>query len=194
MLDQSAGPVNTELNTTEEGTLPSAVDVVTTPAVARRPGWLVHLTVLGAFALLTTVATWPMLPQLGGYVIDKGDPLYSVWAMAWQAHSLTTDPLHFYDANIMYPFKGTLAFDELSFTEAIIAAPLYFVSGNPVLSHNTLLFVTFILSGYGMWLLIRKLTGSGWAGLVAGAAFAFCFYRLNHLPHQTLINVQWIPF
>jgi hypothetical protein len=51
-----------------------------------------------------------MLPQLGGYVIDKGDPLYSVWAMAWQAHSLTTDPLHFYDANIMYPFKGTLAF------------------------------------------------------------------------------------
>ncbi|MEO5953703.1 MAG: hypothetical protein ABIQ44_14665, partial [Chloroflexia bacterium] len=44
------------------------------------------------------------------------------------------------------------------------------------------------------WLLVRKLTGSGWAGMVAGAAFAFCFYRLNHLPHQTLINVQWIPF
>lgn len=174
--------------------MPGVVVAETNPPVSRRPRWLVHLAVLAGFFLLTTVATWPMLPQLGGYVIDKGDPLYSVWAMAWQAHSLTTDPLHFYDANIMYPFKGTLAFDELSFTEAVIAAPLYFLSGNPVLSHNMLLFLTFILSGYGMWLLVRKLTGSGWAGIVAGAAFAFCFYRLNHLPHQTLINVQWIPF
>ncbi len=153
-----------------------------------------HLAVIGAFTLLTTVVTWPLLPQLGGYVIDKGDPLYSVWAMAWQAHALATDPLHLFDANIMYPFKGTLAFDELSFSQAVIAGPLYWISGNPVLSHNALLFLTFVFSGYGMWLLVRELTGNGWAGFVAGAAFAFCFYRLNHLPHQTLINVQYLPF
>lgn len=164
------------------------------PTFHRRRPVGVHLAVIGAFFLLTTVATWPLLPQLGGYVIDKGDPLYSVWAMAWQAHSLTTDPLHFFDANIMYPFKGTLAFDELSFSEAVLAAPLYLLTGNPVLSHNALLFITFVVSGYGVWLLVRELTGNGWAGFVGGAAYAFCFYRLNHLPHQTLINVQYIPF
>src|SRR5207302_4406002 len=49
-------------------------------------------------------------------------------------------------------------------------------------------------SGYGAWLLVRELTGSGWAGLVSGAAFAFSFYRLNHLPHITLDSTQWMPF
>lgn len=196
MLDQAARTAGTQSagSATNVAPAPDAVPSSTPPASPTQPRWRAHLIVLAVFFVLTTIATWPMLPQLGGYVIDKGDPLYSVWAMAWQAHSLVTDPLHFYDANIMYPFRGTLAFDELSFTEAILAAPLYFISGNPVLSHNTLLFLTFILSGYGMWLLVRKLTGSDLAGVVAGAAFAFCFYRLNHLPHQTLINLQWIPF
>src|SRR5687768_510746 len=154
---------------------------------------LPHLLSLTIFSLLSIIATWPLFPQLGGFVIDKGDPLYSVWAMAWQAHALATDPLGIFDTNILYPFKGTLAFDEISYTEAILAAPLYWLSGNPVLSHYFILLASFALSGYGVWLLSRELTGSTLAGYVAGAAFAFCFYRLNHLPHMTLINTQWMP-
>jgi hypothetical protein len=149
--------------------------------------------VLAAFTLLTIVATWPMFPQLGGFVMDKGDPLYSVWAMAWQAHALATQPLDLFNSNIMYPFQGTLTFDELSFTQAVLAAPFYYLSGNPVLSHNLILFLSFVLSGWAAWLLVRELTGSSWAGVVAGTAFAFCFYRINHLPHITLDNTQWIP-
>ncbi len=159
--------------------------------VARR--LMPHILALAAFSVLSIVATWPLFPQLGGYVIDRGDPLYSVWAMAWQAHALATDPLNLFNANTMYPFQGVLAFDELSFTEALLAAPVYYLTGNPVLSHNLLLLATFILSGYGVWLLVRDLTGSRWAGLVAGTAFALSFYRLNHLPHQTLDNTQWMP-
>src|SRR5450759_2017473 len=63
-----------------------------------------HALVLAAFTLITIVATWPALPQLGGFVIDKGNPLYSVWAMAWQAHALVTDPSRLFDTNIMHPF------------------------------------------------------------------------------------------
>ncbi len=80
--------------------------------------------------------------------------------MAWQAHALATDPLGIFDTNILYPFKGTLAFDEISFTEAVLVAPIYWLSGNPVLSHNLLLLASFALSGYGAWLLVRELTGS----------------------------------
>jgi hypothetical protein len=153
-----------------------------------------HLLALAAFTLVSIIATWPMFPQLGGYVIDKGDPLYSVWAMAWQAHALATDPLGMFDTNIMYPFTGTLTFDELSFSQAIMSAPFYWLTGNPVLSHNLVLFASFVLSGYGVWLLVRELTGSAWAGFVAGSAFAFSFYRMNHLPHITLDSTQWMPF
>jgi hypothetical protein len=172
----------------------SAAQTIIAPAtvpLVRR--FMPHIIALAAYSLLSIVATWPLFPQLGGYVIDKGDPLYSVWAMAWQAHALATDPLNLFNANTMYPFQGVLAFDELSFTEAVLAAPVYYLTGNPVLSHNLLLLATFILSGYGVWLLVRDLTGSSWAGFVAGAAFALSFYRLNHLPHQTLINTQWMP-
>ncbi|MEO8286481.1 MAG: hypothetical protein ABI670_08595 [Chloroflexota bacterium] len=161
---------------------------------SRRSSLLLHVGVLIGFTLLAIIATWPLFPQLGGFVIDKGDPLYSVWAMAWQAHAFVTNPFRLFDANIMHPFKGTLAFDELSFSEAVMAAPFYYASGNPVLSHNLILFLTFPLSGYGMWLLVRSLTGSAWAGVVAGSAFAFSFYRLNHLPHMTLISTEWMPF
>ena len=152
-----------------------------------------HLLVLGLFTLLTIVATWPMFPQLGGFVMDKGDPLYSVWAMAWQAHALATQPFDLFNANINYPFRGTLTFDELSFAQAVLAAPFYFTLGNPVLSHNLILFLSFVLSGWATWLLVRELTGSNWGGIVAGTAFAFSFYRINHLPHITLDNTQWMP-
>lgn len=154
---------------------------------------LPHLVVLGAFSLLTIVATWPMFPQLGGFVMDLGDPLYSVWAMAWQVHALTTQPLDLFNSNIMHPFKGTLTFDELSFAQAVLSAPFYLLLGNPVLSHNLILFLSFVLSGWATWLLVRELTGNNWAGIVAGTAFAFCFYRINHLPHITLDNTQWMP-
>ena len=153
-----------------------------------------HTLVLAAFMLITIVATWPALPQLGGFVVDKGNPLYSVWAMAWQAHALVTDPTRLFDTNIMYPFKGTLAFDELSFTEALMAAPFYWLTGNPLFSHNLILLVAFVFSGYGMWLLVRHLTGNGWAGFVAGSVLSFSFYSLIHLPHMTLISMEGIPF
>src|SRR5438067_243046 len=155
---------------------------------------LLHMGVLAIYTLLAIIATWPMFPQLGGFVMDKGDPLYSVWAMAWQAHALVTDPLRMFDANIMYPFRGTLAFDELSFTEAVMAAPVYLLTGNPVLSHNLILFLSFPISGYGTWLLLRSLTGSGWAALIGGSFCEFSLSRLVHLPHMTLISTEWMPF
>src|SRR3954471_4881890 len=111
--------------------------------------WLPHLATVAAFGLATVLVTWPMLPRAGGFVVSKLDPLYSVWAMAWQAHALATAPLSLFDTNIMYPFKGTLAFDELSFAEALISSPLYWLTNNPVLSHNAQILLTFVLSGYG---------------------------------------------
>src|SRR5215210_707207 len=107
-----------------------------TPPVSLRARLLPHALVLLGFTLLTTIATWPLLPQLGGYTIDKNNALFSVWGMAWQAHALGTDPLNLLNTNVMYPFSGTLAFDELSFTQAVFSAPLYWLLGNPVLSHN----------------------------------------------------------
>ena len=54
-------------------TQPGETPAPTTLSPRRRTVGL-HLLVLAGFTLLTIVATWPALPQLGGYVIDKGNP------------------------------------------------------------------------------------------------------------------------
>ena len=63
------------------------------PTIPGRPA-LHHLGALLIFTLLSIAATWPMFPQLAVAVTDKGDPLYSIWAMAWQAHALCTHQRH----------------------------------------------------------------------------------------------------
>src|SRR5207237_5682167 len=50
------------------------------------------------------------------------------------------------------------------------------------------------VSGDGLWLLVPTLTGNSGAGFVAGTAFAFSFYRMDHLPHITLLSAEWLPF
>src|SRR5207244_2408721 len=78
-----------------------------------RPGRLaLHLGVLLLFTLATIVVTWPMFPQLGGFVVTRDDPVLTIWEMAWQAHAAVTNPLHLLDGNINYPFRATLTFDE----------------------------------------------------------------------------------
>lgn len=154
---------------------------------------LTHVAVLGLFSILTVVTTWPLARMAWWSSVDYGDTLTTAYGMAWQAHALVTDPLHLFDANVMYPFRGTLAFDELNTAPALLGAPLFWLSGNAGLEYNLILLLSFVLCGYGAWLLVRNLTGSTPAGLVTGVAYAFSLYRFGHLEHLTILNGQWLP-
>ena len=153
-----------------------------------------HGGVLAFFTILSIVATWPLLTHLWWASFDYGDTLTSAYWMAWQAHALITDPPHLLDTNTLYPFTGTLAYDELDFAPALLAAPIFWLTNNAMLAYNVVTLATFVLAGYGAWLLARALTGSGWAGLVAGTAYALSFYRFDHINHITLVSGQWLPF
>ncbi len=152
-----------------------------------------HLAVLLLFLGLSVATTWPLTSHLWWQAIDYGDSLTSAYNLAWQAHALATNPLHLFDATVMYPFQGTLAYDELDFTPALLGAPIFWLTGNAILEYNLLLLLSFLLCGYGTWLLVRELSGSSPAGIVAGIAFAFSFFRFNNLAHLTILNVQWLP-
>jgi hypothetical protein len=54
--------------------------------------------------------------------------------------------------------------------------------------------LTFILSGLGMFLLVRELTGNRSAGVVAGLAYAFAPYRFANLSHLQVLSSEWMPF
>jgi hypothetical protein len=146
------------------------------------------------FAVSSLVLTYPLALHPADAVEDRQDALLNVWITAWDGHQLLADPLHLFDANIFEPYSRTLAYSELLLGNALLALPLTAASGNPVLGYNVAVLLSFVLSGLGAYFLVRKLTHSPAAGLVAGTIFAFCSYRMTNLAQAQLLATQWMPF
>jgi hypothetical protein len=146
------------------------------------------------FALLSLVLTYPLALHLADAVEDRQDALLNVWITAWDGHQLLNDPLHLFDANIFAPYPRTLAYSELLLGNGLLALPITAATGNPVLGYNVALLLSFVLSGFGTYLLVLKLTRSPGAGMVAGVIFAFSSYRMTNLAQAQLLTTQWMPF
>ncbi|MGE0460140.1 MAG: hypothetical protein AB7Q16_02105 [Vicinamibacterales bacterium] len=168
--------------------------------LARRAGspWAA----LGLFFGLAVVATWPLLPGLGKDVPgDYGDPLFVAWAMAWVAHrlggALTGDLdalLGFWDANQLHPEPGTLALSDHFIAQAVPLAPVYWLTGNPLLVLGLAYLAAYVLCGFCTWLLVREVTGSAAAGVLAGCTFAFNpFFLVWELSHLQVISAWGMP-
>jgi hypothetical protein len=56
---------------------------------------------------------------------------------------------------------------------------VYHLTGNLLLCYNLLFLSTFVLSGLGMYLLVREFTGNRWAAFLAGLLFAFVPIRIG---------------
>lgn len=132
---------------------------------------------------------------------DLGDSLLNAWILAWDAERLLrfvggdVDAIrNFWNANIFYPEPLTLAYSEHLFAQALQILPVYALTGNIILSYNLLFLSTFVLSGLGMYLFVREITGSARAGLVAGLIYAFAPYRVPQFSHLQVISSQWMPF
>jgi hypothetical protein len=146
------------------------------------------------YAALTAALTYPQALHLTDTVHDDGDPLLNAWAIAWVAHQLPIAPAHIFDANIFYPERRTLAFSETLLLPAAVAAPLRWIGFGPLLVYNLVFLSGFVLSGAGVALLVRSLTGDGVAGFAGGIVFAFLPYRIDHYPHLQLQQTQCLPF
>ena len=144
------------------------------------------------YLALTIVLTWPLAAGLTRDIPgDFGDPLFTAWAMAWDATHLGRG---WWNANIFAPHPLTLAYSEHFLPQGLQAWPLYTATHNPLLGYNVVFLSTFVLSGLGMFLLGRELTGSRAAGFVAGLAFAFSPFRVASMPHLQVLSSQWMPF
>ncbi len=159
-----------------------------TPAARWREAGLV----LALFAVLTVGMTWPQARH-PGFVADLGDPLLSVWRLAWVAHQVPRDPGHLFDANIFYPERHTLAYSDAMLGPGLAAAPLAWAGVHPVHVYTIVLLSAFALSGAAMYALVRSLTGSRLAGVVSGVLFAFCPYRFDHYSHLELQCALFMP-
>ena len=150
------------------------------------------LAVFALFLILSIIMTWPLTRHIGSSVQDLGDPLFQTWILQAVQHQIVHSPLDLWDANAAYPFEMSLLFSEPHISTALLHWPIYAISGNDILAYNLLLLASFVTTGAGMALLIRELTGSRGAGIVAGTLAAFAPYRFGHMSHLNLLSYGWL--
>ena len=146
------------------------------------------------FLLATLVMTYPLALRLGTGVRDLGDGLLTSWIMSWDAREISRlDVAHFFDANIFFPNKRTLAYSEHLFTQSLASLPIRIFSANPLFAHNIVLLLAYLTSALGMYALARHLTASRFGGIVAGLVFAFSPFMFSHFVHIQSVTAGGIP-
>jgi hypothetical protein len=161
--------------------------------VSARP-WREHGLVLAGFALLTIVLTWPVAALFGQAINAFGDVVVQMTTMTWDAHALATNPLGLFDAPFFYPYAHTNAYSEHLVGETLVALPILWLTGDPAPAHNFNFLLSFVLTGYATYLLVRDLTGNRIAAVAAGIAYAFAGYRFVQSGHMQTLATEWFPF
>jgi hypothetical protein len=148
-----------------------------------------------AYLLLTLALTYPLALRAADAVAwsDPDTDLF-MWTLAWDTHAFTSQPLSLFDSNIYHPYPRTLAYSENLIGSAFFAAPVLWLTGNPVLALNVVALLSVVLCGLGGYVLARRLGMGGAAAFVAGLVFAFAPARFFRITQMHLTTVQWIPF
>jgi hypothetical protein len=143
--------------------------------------------ILGGVAL-ALVTTWPLVLHMGTRIApDLGDPVRTVWEVAWVGHALLHNPLHVFDSNAFYPHPLSLAFSDSLLGYGPAA---FFGSGTvgALVRYNLLFIFAWSLCFVGAWLLARELGVGKVGAAVAGAAFAYAPYRITEAGHLHVIS------
>jgi hypothetical protein len=155
-----------------------------------------HLLPVIGYTLLTVFLTWPVAAKLATEVPGGGDAWQHIWNLWWVKEALLnlhTNPFH--TDLLYYPNGVNLYFHTLVLTAGIIGIPLQLLGLNLIATYNVILLSSFVLAGYGTYLLCFYLTGKRWASFVGGLVFAFSPYHFAHMfGHMNLVSLQWMPF
>ncbi len=160
------------------------------------PGWLVHLGALLYFSLASLLMTWPLALRMRDSVVGEiGDNIYFIFLIRWYQRAwfeLGISP--FFHPWLNYPEGWNLASTDTSLATTLFGL-IPSVFAGPTFGYNFAMLVTFVLSGWFMFIWVRRLTGSGLAGLIAGTIYAFLPYRMAHflIGHMNLSGTQWFP-
>jgi hypothetical protein len=149
-------------------------------------------TLLGAlYSILAALYLRPIWRVFGDRIApNEGDPIFNLWVLRWGAHQIRLGLPDFWNANIFYPNRGTLALSDHLLGPAAIQALIEELTGNPILGYNLLFFSSFVLTALATAYVVRAAGSSRFAAGLAGALFAFCPFRFAQLNH---IQILWMP-
>lgn len=171
--------------------------------------YLIHITVLALYTLLAILLTWPLIRNISTHVAGDGidDPALA-WNLWWiKARLIEELNFDIFHADWMFfPVEINLGFYTLTPLNGLLSIPLQSVS-SLIFTSNILLLASFILGGYGTYLLtLTLLTHSTsspknlfhirCAATIAGIICAFASSKLFYasLGQFNIASSYWIPF
>lgn len=162
----------------------------------RRTSILIAVGQVIYFTLLTLLFTRPLYQKLSTHIAGSlGDNQYFIWQIGWFKQAIfDLGQLPFHSHLLNFPYGYNLAITEIAPLQLLFAQP-FALAGQLVLGYNISILLTFILAGLTMSYWVHHLTGSRFAGLVSGTAYAFLPYHLVHFlsGHLNISAIQWFP-
>jgi len=154
----------------------------------------IQILALISYSILTIIFTYPVAFSITDQVPGGGDAFQFLWFFWWFKVAILSLLNPFFSPMIFHPSGVSLVFSTVTPFNSILSIPLQFAFGL-VSAYNLIWIFTFIMSGFGTFLLIRYLTGDNRAAFISGLIFMFCPYHFAHaLGHMNLISMEWIPF
>ena len=166
--------------------------------VSRWHRW--HLGALLAHLGLSIIFTWPLalnfLPGAGtlvpGVMLEDRDQ--NLWNLWWVRHALFEGRNPFVTDMIWYPTPVSLYYHTLNIFNGLLAVPLLSVFSLTT-TYNIVVLFSFVMAGYGAYLLVYYLCGNRWAALVGSVVFAYSAYHIATMRSLLqMISLEWIPF
>ncbi|GAB4116745.1 MAG: hypothetical protein Fur005_35510 [Roseiflexaceae bacterium] len=161
------------------------------------PSWALHAAVVLFYTLIAVLATWPVATRVLSAVAGSDDAVDSyqhIWHQWWVAEALTHGKNPFFTDLLYYPEGIDLFWQTLGFTQGLVALPITLTLGS-VAGVNFTVLSSFIIGGYTVFLLGRRLSGSVIAGLVAGTIYVLSPYHLQKMSEGSieLTSIHWLP-
>lgn len=145
------------------------------------------------FVALSAVLNRELLPQLSTALPgNAGDPMLNAWILGWVSDAVVSQPLALWDAPIFHPHPNTLAFSEHLVGIAVFVAPVYWLTGDAVLTYNVAFLLGFAFLGWAMWALVRAITGRDDAAVIAGVA-VMCspYFVSSQVARVQMLSAGW---
>jgi hypothetical protein len=149
------------------------------------------------FLVAAIIQTWPLTLHLSDHIADSiqaplPDIYYSLWNLVWIKQAfvdLQTNP--FQTDYLFYPDGEHLYLHPLTVVNGLFTTPLLLITGNLFLSWNIFALVFFAFSGLAAYALAYRVTGNGWASIVAGYMFTFAPWVMMQFVGRWNISTVW---
>ena len=161
--------------------------------IKRDAGLRQNIRALLGYIFLTAVLTYPLIFKINNQIMDYGawDSFGTQGVLWWfdkAIFELGVNPLH--TNYFHYPIGIDITNCGIIW---ILLLPITHVFG-AIVSYNMYVLLTFIIAGFGTYLLVKYLTNDMRASFIAGIVYAFSPYHFSHaMGHISIMSIQWIP-